>query len=101
MFLGPQHHPLRIIPLPAAHLRQWDEELVVYDQRCGETHLLPGVVGEIFTLLQTSPRQMDELIAHLQAGQHQDIEDPESFIQQVIVELRRLQLLESDPLDSE
>ncbi|HSP00832.1 MAG TPA: HPr-rel-A system PqqD family peptide chaperone [Thioalkalivibrio sp.] len=100
MFPGPQRHPLRTIPLPAAHLRQWGDELVVYDQRCGETHLLTGVVGELFTLLQTSPRRMDELIAHLQTGQHPDIDDPESFIQQVIVELRRLQLLDSDPLDS-
>ncbi|MFN2349477.1 MAG: HPr-rel-A system PqqD family peptide chaperone [Thioalkalivibrio sp.] len=101
MFPGPQQHPLRIIPLPAAHLRQWGDELVVYDQRCGETHLLAGVVGELFTLMQTSPRRMDELVAHLQTGQHLHIDDPESFIQQVIVELRRLQLLDSDPLDSE
>jgi PqqD family protein of HPr-rel-A system len=88
---------LRIIPLSRSHVRRWDDEYVVYDQRCGETHLLYGPVADLFAWLREGPCVAHDLVARLAAADHDEIDDPESFVEQVIRELQTLQLLEIMP----
>ena len=92
---------LRIIPLPRSHVRRWDDECVVYDQRCGETHLLHGPVADLFSWLRERPCGAHDLVARLAAADHDEIDDPEFFVAQVIRELQTLQLLEIMPANGE
>jgi PqqD family protein of HPr-rel-A system len=86
--------PLGIVPLPVSHVRRWQDDLVVYDQRCGETHLLQGIVATLFEWLREGPCTAATLVARLAAAGVEGIDDPESFVNQVLQELQRLQLLE-------
>lgn len=99
MFTDPAQSkaPLRAIALPPKHLRQWDDELVVYDQRCGETHLLQGAVTALFLLLCDEAHPIHELAAWLAAEAPAEIDDPEFYVKRVVRELHRLQLIEQAP----
>jgi|GEM_PF-1447854 len=85
---------LRIVPLPDAQVRRWGEDVVVYDHRSGETHLLPGAVGALFLWWRLQPRRPAELPDHLREVHYAGIDDPDPFARRVVEELRRLQLLE-------
>ena len=89
--------PVAIIPLPESHVRRWGDELIVYDQRCGETHLLQGVVAMLFEWLREVPCTADTLAERLSAERVDGIADTRTFVRQVLNELQRLQLLEITP----
>ncbi|OOG21789.1 hypothetical protein B1C78_16035 [Thioalkalivibrio denitrificans] len=90
-----------IIPLPESHVRRWDDELIVYDQRCGETHLLQGVVAMLFEWLREGPCTADALAERLSAEQVDGVGDTYTFVRQVLNELQRLQLLEVSPVEDQ
>lgn len=43
-------------------VRQWDDELVVYDCTTGDTHLLDAIASHILTCLQQAPNTTETLI---------------------------------------
>ncbi|WP_083916889.1 HPr-rel-A system PqqD family peptide chaperone [Thioalkalivibrio sp. ALJ24] len=79
--------------LPAAHIREWAQRWVVYDHRTGETHLLEGAAGALFQWLHQTPRNQRELIEKCIQDWGHEVEDAEAFIEQLLAELRRRQLV--------
>lgn len=92
----------RIVDLPEAHIRDWGHDCVIYDQRCGETHLLEGLAAIVFGWLREMPCTAFELTSRLQAEQllTEDI-DPESFVSRILSELKYHQLLEELSADGD
>ena len=87
----------RAFEFPPNHARLWNGECVLYDQRCGETHLLQGPVWEILQQLRVAPRSYAELLEHLESSQPEVGAAPETWLKRVLAEFRRHQLVEELP----
>lgn len=84
----------RMISLPASHVRYWGGNYVVYDQRCGETHVLQGTAGKLFGWLNSASYTISELVALLGTEPLKEETGTEAFVRQVLDEFQRHQLLD-------
>ena len=78
--------------------RLWDDEVIVYDDRSGDTHLLQGLGAELFLELLNGPVRLDELTERTAAAL--DFENDSQFqqyVEQTVAEFIRLHLLEAHP----
>ncbi|WP_024326808.1 HPr-rel-A system PqqD family peptide chaperone [Thioalkalivibrio sp. AKL19] len=86
-----------LIPLPAAHVRAWDESVVVYDQRCGETHVLQPPLIDIFQALQAGPMTPATLFEYLEQRYDATEGDLEDAMQAGLSQLRQHDLIRVSP----
>jgi PqqD family protein of HPr-rel-A system len=73
-------------------VRRWDDEVVVYDDRSGDTHLLDDACGRVLERLLTASGSDQELAA-LCAGSEDSPGSPEARLYRVLDRLRRLGLV--------
>ncbi|WP_018878430.1 MULTISPECIES: HPr-rel-A system PqqD family peptide chaperone [unclassified Thioalkalivibrio] len=91
--------PLELISLPVAHVRAWGESVVVYDQRCGETHVLQPPLTELFQALQEGPMTPTALFEYLEQRYEAAEGELEDAMQAGLSQLREHHLI-CDPADS-
>jgi PqqD family protein of HPr-rel-A system len=80
----------RLAPGQLLRRREWDDEVVLYNDLSGDTHLLSGDASALLLVLQEGPRPAPELAALLGAG------DADA-LQGVLDELSDLALIEFHP----
>ncbi len=97
----PSSRKLAIIPLPARHVRQWEGDVVVFDERSGETHVLTGLAADVFERLRRVPEDITALAGWVDA-EHPELElDTHIALGNIVGELDRHQLLQRTlPSDS-
>jgi len=98
MFASPQPR-WHALPADALAWREWDGEVVVFNQRTGSTHLLGDVAGEVFRRLIAAAR--GATVDALAAGLNDDpvAADGEAWtrsVAEVLSEFARLGLAQPD-----
>lgn len=79
----------------ALRIRRWDDEVVVYDDRSGDTHILEDLTGQVLERLLHASASTDELAKRLLAPSADSRDDSElrqrsvSRVHDVIERLRR------------
>ncbi|WP_018866646.1 MULTISPECIES: HPr-rel-A system PqqD family peptide chaperone [unclassified Thioalkalivibrio] len=89
--------PLALIPLPAAHVRAWGEAVVVYDQRCGATHVLQPPLADLFQALQGGPMTPEALFEYLEQRYDAAEGELEDAMQAGLSQLRQHDLVRRVP----
>ncbi|WP_026289460.1 HPr-rel-A system PqqD family peptide chaperone [Thioalkalivibrio sp. AKL12] len=89
--------PLELIPLPATHVRAWGESVVVYDQRCGETHVLQPPLTELFQVLQEGPMTPTALFEYLEQRYEAAEGELEDAMHAGLTQLRQHYLIQVAP----
>jgi PqqD family protein of HPr-rel-A system len=80
----------RLTPGQLLRRREWDDEVVLYNDLSGDTHLLSGDATALLLALQDGPRQAPELATLLGAGDAADL-------QPLLDDLAELALIEFQP----
>lgn len=91
----------RMIEIPGKHVRVWENETVVYDERCGETHLLPGAMGTVCGWLREDDHDFNGLLRRLDQSGLDNPLDNIALLHRLLAELKRHQLLDEMRSDSE
>jgi PqqD family protein of HPr-rel-A system len=74
--------------------RRWDDEVVVFDELTGDTHLLGGLAGRIFEIVSSSRVSDEELRCALEETAHvNEVGPPPEQISRAVAELRMLGLV--------
>lgn len=89
--------PLALIPLPDGHVRLWGESVVVYDQRCGETHVLQPPLTDLFQALQQGPMTPAALFEYLEQRYDAAEGELEDAMQAGLSQLRQHDLIRVSP----
>ena len=80
--------------------RRWDDEVVAYDSRAGDTHLLDPVASAFVTALesssQTSYKLARMLIREFEPSPDADVD---ALTEATLVRLRDLGLVDSAPIE--
>ncbi len=79
--------------MPVAHVRAWGESVVVYDQRCGETHVLQPPLTDLFQALQEGPMTPAVLFEYLEQRYEATEGDLEDAVQAGLSQLRQHNLI--------
>lgn len=80
-------------------VRQWDDELVVYDCTTGDTHLLDAIASHIFTCLQQAPSTTETLVRLVDSYfVVNKIDELTPEVARILDNLCSLGLIESTPL---
>ena len=83
----------RLVPGQSLDCREWDGEVVLYNDVSGSTHLVEGAALDVLQVLRAGPRDAAALAAALR--DHIDAEgDLASLIDDMLVALARLDLVE-------
>jgi PqqD family protein of HPr-rel-A system len=80
----------RLTPGQLLRRREWDGEVVLYNDLSGDTHLLSGDAVELLLALQEGPRPAPELAVLLDAGDG-------GALQGLLDDLAELALVEFQP----
>jgi PqqD family protein of HPr-rel-A system len=86
-------------PGAALTCREWDGQIVVFNQESGSTHLLDGFAGNVLRRLMEREwgATVDELAAALASGQDaRERRESEQAVTAVLVELARLGMAHAD-----
>ncbi|WP_017941985.1 MULTISPECIES: HPr-rel-A system PqqD family peptide chaperone [unclassified Thioalkalivibrio] len=89
--------PLELISLSVAHVRAWGESVVVYDQRCGETHVLQPPLTELFQALQEGPMTPTALFEYLEQRYEAAEGELEDAMHAGLTQLRQHYLIQVAP----
>ena len=89
--------PLELISLPVSHVRAWGESVVVYDQRCGETHVLQPPLTELFQALQDGPMTPTALFEYLEQRYEAAEGELEDAMHAGLTQLRQHYLIQDAP----
>lgn len=63
-------------------VRQWDDELVIYDHQSGDTHLLESLASEIFLHLTAEPISTGAIVDHI--ADRFDLESDDDLFSEVV-----------------
>lgn len=83
----------------ALALREWDDELVVYNDATGSTHHLTALGGDVLQMLLAHPDGIDRQALVAALGEHIEVASGLSLadeVETVLSELRRLELASSE-----
>ena len=81
----------RVSPDRELLIRQWSKELVVYDCRTGDTHLLEELASQVFLLLKHQPASSEAVVDHIAA--HFALETDDDLVSEVHAILENLAIL--------
>jgi PqqD family protein of HPr-rel-A system len=84
----------RVCPGQALHCREWDDEVVLYNDLSGSTHLLDGAAFDLLLTLQVQPADPVTLAATLADRFDADGADLAAVIDDMLAALGRLDLVE-------
>ena len=90
----------RVVPPEAIALREWDDELVVYNDGNGNTHHLAPVAGKVLLALLHKPTGLDELELIDSVGAMTEIDEASVLapvVEEALHELGRLGLVACVP----
>jgi PqqD family protein of HPr-rel-A system len=88
----------RVAAPRALALRAWADELVVYNEATGHTHLLGTLAGKLLrTLLDGAPHSIASLIPHATACAERPTPETLAQIELALTELARLDLVAAEP----
>ena len=81
-------------------IREWDDEIVIYDSRGGDTHLLDPVASAVLASLQRSPQTSGQLVPMMtrEFEPAQDV-DLVALTKAALVGLRNLGLVVAAPIE--
>ena len=84
----------RLVPGQSLNCREWDGEVVLYNDVSGSTHLLDGAALDVLQALRAGPLDAAGLAERL--GDHIDAEDGDlsALIADMLAALARLDLVE-------
>ncbi len=74
-------------------VRRWEDEVVVYDDRSGDTHLLDDSSGKVLVRLLRASASDDELVTLCDSAVGASDPPPESRLYAVLERLRQLGLV--------
>ena len=81
-------------------IREWDNEIVVYDSRAGDTHLLDPLASAVLSLLQSSPQTSGTLVRMLiQELESPPDDDLRALTEAALVRLGNLGLVVATPIE--
>ncbi len=83
-----------VIPGQALRHRSWDDDVVVYNNLTGDTHLVSADAMAILQLLQQAARSAPALLAALQEGEADMGEALAQILADMLRELELLSLIE-------
>ncbi len=73
--------------------RWWGDQLVVYHQASGDTHLLNRLAGEVLCTLEQAPAEAVTLAGHVAAQQEMSADQQGALLEQIERLLRQLEAL--------
>jgi PqqD family protein of HPr-rel-A system len=84
----------RVTPGQTLHCREWDDEVVLYNDLSGSTHLLDGAALDLLQTLQAQPADSATLATTLAERFDADGADLAAVIDDMLAALGRLDLVE-------
>lgn len=77
------------------HFQSWDEEVVVYNDLSGDTHLLGPVAAQILVELNTAPADKERLLSSLFMSCMSEVDGLEQELDIILQNLHALALIEA------
>ncbi len=77
------------------HWRAWDDEMVIYNNTSGDTHLLGADAAQILLMLQQVPADISSISEQFATGFPAEIHEESTLqIEQILLQLHELALIE-------
>ncbi|MGJ7915235.1 HPr-rel-A system PqqD family peptide chaperone [Massilia sp. LXY-6] len=87
----------RVVPGQSLAFREWDGEVVLYNDLSGNTHLLDGGAIDVLQALRMGPADAATLAAGLAEGFDTDADELSVMIEDMLAGLATLDLVELIP----
>ena len=92
---------MKLVDASCISVRSWNGQIVIYDIRSGETHLLEGSAAWVFARIREAPMAQATLLERMTVSVESPIEEPAQLLRQLLHELNRHQLLECDAINGD
>lgn len=83
------------VPRGALHWRTWGDDIIVYNEASGDTHLLRPVDAAVLERLQQGPARIPQLVAHVvEALRIEESDELYFYVDDLLTKLENLALVE-------